>query len=193
MNILVDVDDTLTNFVEVRNELIKKYIEDKELPYKILDMDCTKSAKVADWSLEECCNFWKEVGTDAQLNCSAQVGASDVLSKLREMGHKIIIVSARPDIYYPAEKYTRMWLEKNNIPFDDIIIGKQNKKQSMIDNDIKLVIDDSIQTITYAEELGIDAFMFATKENQNFKSNGGSVRVLSWAEIENILKYKKVL
>lgn len=192
MNILVDVDDTLTNFVEVRNELIKKYIEDNGLPYKILDMDCTKSAKVADWPLEVCCNFWKEVGTDAQLKCSAQVGASGVLSKLREMGHKIIIVSARPDIYYPAEKYTRLWLEKNNIPFDDIIIGKQNKKQSMIDNDIKLVIDDSIQTITYAEELGIDAFMFATKENQNFKNNG-SVRVLSWAEIENILKNKKVL
>lgn len=193
MNILVDVDDTLTNFVEVRNELIKKYIEDKGLPYKILDMDCTKSAKVADWPLEECCNFWKEVGTDAQLNCSAQVGASDVLSKLREMGHKIIIVSARPDIYYPAEKYTRLWLEKNNIPFDDIIIGKQNKKQSMIDNSIELVIDDSIQTIEYASELGIESFMFATKENEGVSVPEKCVRVKTWNEIEKILIDKKFL
>ena len=193
MNILVDVDDTLTNFVEERNNLIKKYIEDKNLPHKILDLNCTKSAKVADWPIEECCRVWEEVGTAAQLNCPSQVGCQEVLIKLREKGHKIIIVSARPDIYYPAFYYTKLWLEKNNIPFDDIIIGKQDKKQSMIDNNIELVIDDSIQTITYASELDIDSLIFSTKENVNYIPVGKCIRVFSWKEIENILIDRQVL
>ncbi len=187
MNILVDVDDTLTNFVKERNNLIKTYIEENNLPYKILDMNCTKSAKVADWPIEECCKFWKEVGTNAQLNCPSQVGCQEVLTKLRERGHRIVIVSARPDIYYPAVYYTKLWLEKNNIPFDDIIIGKQDKKQSMVDNDIKLVIDDSIQTITYASELNINSFLFSTEENKNYISSSKCIRVSSWKEIEKRL------
>ena len=193
MNILVDVDDTLTYFVEERNKLIKKYIEDKKLPYKILDMNCTKSAKVADWPIEECCKFWKEIGTASQLNCPSQEGCQDVLSKLRTRGHKIIIVSARPDIYYPAHYYTKLWLEKNNIPFDDIIIGKQDKKQSMIDNNIELVIDDSIQTITYATELNLNSFIFSTEENKNYNPFGKCLRVYSWKEIEKILIERNIL
>lgn len=193
MNILVDVDDTLTNFVNERNKLIKKYIEENKLPYKILDMNCTKSAKVADWPIEECCKFWKEMGTTSQLNCPSQEGCQNVLCKLKERGHKIIIVSARPDIYYPAEKYTKLWLEKNNIPFDDIIIGKQDKKQSMIDYNIELVIDDSIQTITYATELNLSSFIFSTEENKNYNPSVGCVRVSSWKEIENILIERNIL
>lgn len=193
MNILVDVDDTLTSFVEERNNLIVNYIKDNKLPYKILDLNCTKSAKVADWPIDECCKFWKEVGTIAQLNCPTQRDCQSVLSKLKQKGHQIIIVSARPDIYYPAEMYTKMWLDKNNIPYDKIIIGKQDKKQSMIDNDIKLVIDDSTQTINYATELGLDSFIVSTKENSNFKAPDKCVRVFSWKDIEKLLKSRNIL
>lgn len=35
-NILIDVDDTLTDFLYVRNHLIKKYIKNNKLPYKIM-------------------------------------------------------------------------------------------------------------------------------------------------------------
>jgi len=193
MNILVDVDDTLTDFVEERNNLIKKYIEEKNLPYKILDINCTKSAKVANWPIEECCNFWKEIGTLAQLNCPCQKNSEKIMLSLKERGHKIIIVSARPDIYYDAFKYTKLWLEKNNISFDDIIIGKQNKKQSIIDNNIQLVIDDSIQTVTYASELGINSIMPTTKENQKFDIPEKCIRASSWNEIEKILVAKGIL
>lgn len=187
MNILLDVDDTLTNFVEERNGLIKKYIEDKNLQYKILDINCTKSAKVANWPIEECCNFWKEIGTIAQLESPAQKDSSRVVQELKKQGHKIIIVTARPDIYFEAFKYTKLWLEKNNIPYDTIITGKQDKKQTMIDNKIQLVIDDSLQTITYACELGINSLMFTTKENETYSVPEKSKRVSSWNEIENIL------
>ena len=190
MNILLDVDDTLTDFVHTRNNLIKKYIEDKKLPYKILDINCTKSAKVADWPLEECCKFWAEVGREAQLNCPCQSGAAEVVRKLKEQGHNIIIVTARPDIYFEAEPYTKLWLQKQGIPFDKIIVGKQDKKQTMIDNNINLVIDDSVQTITYASELGINSLMYTTEENKQQKPPRYCTRVNSWEEIDQILEVK---
>ena len=188
MNILLDIDDTLTDFIKERNNLIKKYIEDKNLPYKILDINCTKSAKVADWPLEECCAFWQEIGTQAQLESPCQKDSSRVVQELKKRGHNIIIVTARPDMYYEAYKYTKLWLEKNNIPFDILITGKQDKKQPMIDHDIQLVIDDSIQTINCASELGINSFMFNTKENEGFKVPDKCKRVYCWNEIENALK-----
>lgn len=187
MNILLDVDDTLTNFVEERNCLIKKYIEDKNLPYKILDINCTKSAKVADWPIEECCNFWKEIGTDAQLKSPCQKDSPNVVQELKKQGHKIFIVTARPDMYFEALKYTKLWLEKQNIPFDTIITGKHDKKQAMIENKIDLVIDDSVQTITCASELGINSLMFTTKENEKVRVPEKCVRVSSWKEIKKIL------
>ena len=192
MNILLDVDDTLTDFVHTRNNLIKKYIEDKKLPYKILDINNTKSAKVADWPLEECCKFWAEVGRDAQLMCPAQHRAAEVVRKLKEQGHTIVIVTARPDIYFEAEPYTKLWLEKQGIPFDKIIVGKQDKKQTMIDNNIDLVIDDSMQTITYASELGINSLMYTTKENEKKEVPKHCTRVHSWTEIEKHLNLTHV-
>lgn len=187
MNIMIDVDDTLTCFVKKRNNLIKKYIKEKNLPYKILDIYCTKSANVADWPIEECCNFWKELGTSAQLNAPCQKDSPNVVQIIKNLGHKIFIVTARPDKYYDALKYTKLWLEKNKIPFDEIFTGKQNKKQAMIDLKIDVVIDDSYQTITYASELGIKSLLFTTKENENLKAPPLSQRVISWNEIFKIL------
>lgn len=192
MNILLDVDDTLTDFVEKRNGLIKKYIEDNGLPYKILDINCTKSAKVADWPIEECCKFWKEVGTLAQLECPCQKDASIVVQKLKNQGHKIIVVTARPDIYYDAFKYTKLWLEKNKIPFDLIITGKHDKKQTMIENEIQFVIDDSIQTIKSASELGLNSIIYTTKENEKFDLPKKCTRVFSWNDIKNIFVKLKI-
>ena len=92
-----------------------------------------------------------------------------------------------------AFKYTKLWLEKNNISFDDIIIGKQNKKQSIIDNNIQLVIDDSVQTVTHASELDINSIMPTTKENQKFDIPEKCIRASSWNEIEKILVVKGIL
>lgn len=193
MNILVDVDDTLTNYVHIRNSLIKKYIQDKKLPYKIVDINCTKSAEVANWPIEECCNFWHEVGCEEQLKSEPQKDASLVMQKLKSRGYKIFIVTARPDIYFPAYEYTKQWLDNNHIPYDKIITGKLNKKQEMIDNKIDVVIDDSTKTIGYASELGIKSLMFTTVENSKANVPKHCVRVNSWNQIEEILINKNFL
>jgi len=187
-NILIDVDDTLTKFLKYRNNLIKKYIKTKNLPYKILDINCTKSAKVANWPIEECINFWKDVGKNAQLKCPTQKNCAEVINKLRETGNKVFIVTARPDIYFEAYKYTKLWLDKNNICYDTLIVGKQDKKQTMIENKIDLVIDDSVSTIISAQELNIKSIIFTTKENKKFMTPVNCTRVKNWRQIENLLK-----
>ena len=186
MNILLDVDDTLTDFLEVRNKLIEKYLKSKGLPFRVIDFNCTKSAKVADWPVEECVNFWREVGTEAQLNCSPQKDCAKVVKKLREQGHKIFIVTARPDLYFEAFKYTKEWLDRNGIPYDCIITGKLDKKQTMIDNEIDVVIDDSISTIKFADELGLKSFLFSTVENSDAEIPKNCKRVYSWSEIDKL-------
>lgn len=190
-NILLDVDDTLTDFLYKRNKLIKKYLKDKNLNYKIVDMNATKSAKVSDWPLDECVNFWHEIGTEEQLKCKAQKHCAEVVKNLKDNGNKIFIVTARPSIYFEAYKYTKLWLDKNNICYDEIITGKLDKKETMKKLGISLVIDDSTLTINSASELNIKSFLFTTKENKDFELPAGCTRVRNWKEIEkSIFKNK---
>ncbi len=186
-NILIDVDDTLTDFLYKRNNLIKKYIKDNKLPYKIIDINCTKSAKVANWPLDSCIKFWHDIGTEEQLNCKPQKNCAKVIKNLKNNGYKIIIVSARPDIYYEAYKYTKAWLDKQKIYFDVLIIGQQDKKSAMLNNNIDIVIDDSISTITSASELNLKSFLFTTEENKNFVLPENCIRVSDWKQIEKLI------
>ena len=51
----------------------------------------------------------------------ANKGAKEALQKIRDKGHTIIIYSARTWAEY---ELTIDWLKKNNIPFDQLILGK---------------------------------------------------------------------
>lgn len=48
-------------------------------------------------------------------------GAKESLEKLRDKGYKIIIYSARTWAEY---EMTENWLKENNVPYDQIILGK---------------------------------------------------------------------
>ena len=186
-NVLIDVDDTLTNFLKQRNNLIKKYIKKKKLNYKIVDINATKSAKVADWPLEECINFWHEIGAKKQLQCKSQKYCAKVVKRLKDNGYKIIIVTARPDSYFEAYKYTKEWLDKNSIHYDVLVTGQQNKKEAMLKNKIDIVIDDSVSTIENAQELYLKSILFTTNENKNYNLPKNCTRVKNWKQIEKLL------
>ncbi len=188
INISLDVDETLTDFLEKRNLLIKKYIEDNDLPYKILDMETTISSSLADWPMEECIKFWHKIGASEQLKCKAKIGCVEIIKKLHENGNKIIIVTARQNNYFDAKLYTEIWLKQEGIIYDEMMVGQKDKKQAMIDKNIGLVIDDSITTIRQASELGIPSIIISTKPNQKEELPQNCTRLDSWEDFEKYFK-----
>lgn len=188
MNILIDVDNTLTDVLKKRNKLIKAYIKRNKLPYKILDINSTLSAKVANWPIEICREWWKNEGVKIHKKCKAQKQSANVVKCLQNLGHQIYIISARENDYWgDAYSETKSWLDFRNICYNKLIVGQVNKKQAMIDNKIDLIIDDFIGQIMCADELDIKSIIYTTNENKKFVPPSTCVRVNNWKQIKKIL------
>lgn len=68
-----------------------------------------------------CSPIYSMVSIQAAEQCTAIEGAKDALLKLKELGHTILIYSHRD---LSLGQASEVWLQKNKIPYDRIILGK---------------------------------------------------------------------
>ena len=85
-----------------------------------------------------------------------------------------------------VESYTKKWLNKNQIPYDKIVINAQNKLIVAKQNNIAIFIDDSIEHCTEVQNGGIKTFLFTTICNQNIETPNLK-RVYSWPQIYSLI------
>ena len=84
---------------------------------------------------EENREFWRQYIFDLLISIPQRPYASEVIHRLRQAGHKIIILSARDNQYLTnqyegmMDYYVKSWLAKNNIEYDDLIINSKNKQK----------------------------------------------------------------
>jgi len=83
-----------------------------------------------------------------------------VLRSWQARGDRIIIISARPK---QLEGLTKWWLERNRIPFDQLLLvgkgkGVAERKLEIIQKEkIGLFFDDDPKTVKFLQENGINA------------------------------------
>lgn len=120
-----------------------------------------------------------EDGMFAELEAYEDV--SDVLWRAHDKGHHIRIVTARflkPGDRYQVIKTTGEWLDKNNIPVDDMAFTDQKT-----DIDADVYIDDSPSNITKLRAAGKTVIIYDQPYNRDFDG----LRAKSWLEVEAIL------
>lgn len=131
--------------------------------------------------------FWKEYIFDVMVSIPPRPYAANVLKLLKEMGHEIIILSARDNRYLTNQYantmnfYVEEWLSKNNIPYDEIITGSGNKKDKCLKNKLDIMIEDKAKNI---EEISnfIPVLCFDAPYNLEVKKENVT-RVYSWYQI----------
>jgi uncharacterized HAD superfamily protein len=107
----------------------------------------------------------------------------EVLTKLREKGFEIILITARgPRSFLEAEELTIKYLNQNKVPYDNIIFNAYDKYEEIIENKIDVMIDDSIEICEDLSRRGIRAYLFTTEVNVNQKSS--VPRIANWIELE---------
>ena len=115
--------------------------------------------------------------------------AAKVVNTLRDMGHEIIILSARDNKYLTNQYadtmnfYVEQWLHKNNIEYDLLIAGPGNKKEKCFKNNIDIMIEDKASNV---EEISnyIPVLCFDAPYNKDIKKDNVH-RVYSWYQIYN--------
>ena len=179
MKIGLDIDDTLTNTKEQQIIYWQEYY--KNNPRN--GYSKTLPTTINDFGDEYVQTFWDTYREELSFNSSFKENASLVLNNLKKAGHKLCIITSRPDEKYQnLHQRLKEWFAENNIPIDIIYTNIRDKGSFCKDNNIDLFIDDDLKHIIKANSYNIKTILF----NQNNKYDG--LQSTNWLELYKIIK-----
>ena len=195
MNIGIDIDNVISNFNEVLKEEFLKH--DKELRNTgIVNPNLYVTQGMFDWSEDEIWGFYLEnIGRIAK-SLEVKPGAKEYIDKLKEDGHMIVIITGRDNgDYADPWNITENWLKQKEIKYDKLIItdayknNKHAKTEKCFENNIDIMIDDSIHNCMDCIENNITTLLMDTPYNRVEKD---MIRVNNWEEVYEFIKnYKR--
>mgnify|MGYP001623256728 CR=1 FL=1 len=192
MRIGIDIDNCISNFDDV---LLEEYLKhDKELRNTgiINDKPYHITVGMFDWSKEENDDFYYNNIQRIAMSLKPLNNAKEVIDKLKADGNEIYIITSRDNgEYVNPEKMTREWLEKYDIYFDKLILtGRHEKGPVCKENNIDIMIEDSIKNCEDIENNGVKCYIMDTRYN---KHETRFERVKRWNEIYSKISsfYKK--
>ncbi|MFW6230253.1 MAG: 5' nucleotidase, NT5C type [Bacillota bacterium] len=109
--------------------------------------------------------------------------AIDFLTKLKNKGHKIILITARHEDY---RDITQNWLNKNNIPYDRLY-HDEDKAPLALNENLKLFVDDHKDNVREIKSAGIPALLFTRDHNLEADKSEYTARVNNWQEIKEYI------
>ena len=194
MKIGIDIDNCIANF---NDTLLKEYLKhDKELRNTgIIDEKPEYLRRgMFDWTKEEETSFYNKNIENFAKKLKPLEDASYYIKKLKEDGHEIYIITGRDNGEYknPYE-LTKEWLSKYDIVYDKLILtnayDKHAKTEVCLENNIDLMIEDSIRISLDLINDGIKVYTMNTRYNRDEQTLD---RVSKWKEIyERISKLSK--
>ena len=177
MNIAIDIDDTLTESFDYFLPFVAEYFgADAQ---ELRERNISYSNLPEDWKQDEigfCKTYYDRVVADTPFKPDAAWG----VAKLRELGHKIVIITGRTDAFY-TDPYqtTQKELANGGIVYDKLICTL-DKASACVSEQISVLIDDLPANCASVANRGIPALVFASKGNQG--ENTECLRVENWAE-----------
>lgn len=191
MNIGVDFDGVLTNISHFFDREGEIYAEQNNIAIK-KNGSGHSTLEIFGWSKEDDYKYWDSNFLRYTKFVEPKENVAEVLSVLRKLGHKVIIITARDgcdrndSIGRERREISENWLKENKIEYDEIIYtGHGNSKVSTIlDKQIDVFIDDSIHNLDEIAKY-IPVICYDEKYNRRY-NNENMKRCKSW---NDILKY----
>jgi uncharacterized HAD superfamily protein len=178
MNIGIDIDGVIANFVEEFIKIVKeKYhvnISESDIIYhdlyQVLGISKLETGKLIDETLHRNLNIITDA--DKYINLLAE-------------NNEIYILTARNI----DKNITEKWLKNHKIKFNDLIIFKEGDK-NFCEKKLDVIIDDNLkEAIGFFEKCG-KILIFDHPWNRSLNINNSFYRVKSWHEIYNLLSKK---
>ena len=191
MRIGIDIDDTMTDIKEKLTKAAIKYAKSLNKDIQSIDnndiVDIFNNGniyqKLFNFNHEELKYFLGPIQEEITNNAVPRENCAKVINNLHKDGHEIYIVTARDNEFHKDPYlYSKEWLEKNKIYYDKLIVNARDKKIACLENNIALLIDDSISNCLNVANVGIDAIIIGNKNNSTIKS------VDNWQEIYDYIK-----
>ena len=159
-----DLDDTLTDNEGYAKEFCEKYLKQNSIPYKILKTDTSMLTEMFDWTKEQFDEFWVKEGLNYLNGAPARKGAFEVLTQFKKDGDEIYVITQR--FWGDAYGAAKAWLEKNNIPFDKLIVNAKDKLAACQEHNVDVYLDDRIKYIDNLNQNGVNGVVINTYFNK---------------------------
>ena len=184
MKIGIDIDDVIT----ATSSSIMKFIENHK--YKDNVLNEIYLVMHGDTTSEETLKFFKENLNELYNNLELNNNAKEVITKLKEEGNTIVLITGRgerDEAYKGVIDITYDYLEKNQIPYDKIYFEAVDKTGICKEENIDVLIDDSIQNCREFKNIGGKPILFNSELNSKFDSEEIE-RANDWNEVYSIIK-----
>lgn len=180
MRIGIDIDDVLTDTSEVMKEYIAKYDESGEVSNYLVEV------MRGELPTENIKKFMAKNVVNIQKETKVKENASEVIRRLIDNGDEIIFITSRGEQKYKgSEAITIACLESNQIKYTKIIFNAYDKARICKENNIDLMIDDSVKYCEEIKKQNIDSIVFTSIVNKDIKTN--IKRVNNWLELEKLI------
>ena len=178
MRIGIDIDETLVDTMK----LIKVYWQDYIKKYPCSRYNSTIPDNIySGYDDNYITTFWDLYREDLKYP-PIRKNAVKVLKELKKDNELCIITSREKNKYKDLVKNLDKWLKENNIEVDYIYTDIRNKGIFSKENNIDLLIDDSIEHIKEADNLGVKTIMFNSKKHDVKKQTD------NWLDLYEIIK-----
>lgn len=180
MKIGIDIDDVLTDTSEAMKKYIYKYDESGEVASHLEEVMRGElpTANIKKFMANNVVNIQKDT--------KVKENAIEVIRRLMENGDEIIFITSRGEERYKGtEAITIEFLKSNHIKYTKIIFNAFNKARICKENNIDLMIDDSVKYCEEIKKENIEAVVFTSIVNKDIKTN--IKRVSNWLELEKYI------
>lgn len=175
MRIGIDIDDTLTEVKDKLNRAAIDYAKKlgKNIPKDIKTIDDKTNdgniyQKVLGYNYEELKYFLKDIQESIINNSLPRENAVEMIQKLKNDGHEIIIITARDSEFHDDPyKMSKEWLDTNNIYYDKLIVNARNKKIVCKQEKVDILIDDSLANCLNVSEVGVKPIRICKEANNS--------------------------
>lgn len=196
MKIGIDIDDTLTNIKDKLTNAafeyaksLNKSVENKDLKIKDIYNNGNIYQKIFDFTYEELKYFLGTIQEEITNNATPRQYCVDIIRQLHNDGNEIYIITAR-DSEFHKDPYlqSEVWLNANNIYFDKLIVNARDKRKVCLENNIDLLIDDSISNCLSVSSAGIPTIMIG-----NDKETITNIKTFEdWKQIYDFINSNKL-
>lgn len=180
MKVGVDIDGVLANSLPLWVHELNQYFNTNKRVEKVNLLSIIQTYEITPDKLK---TFLEQRGRFLMSAPCPLKGAAYYLSRIKEY-YDILIITARHKKY---EQETKNWLQKHGILYDDLILlGSYEKKEACIENELGVMIEDTLEIGIEISAAGIPVILMDAPYNQGDLPEL-IYRRYSWSEIYQTL------
>lgn len=184
MKIGIDIDGVITDLSRFYLDYGTKFAFENDID-KIENPNGYEIEEILGLQEGEHIEFWKKYDEYYTKEKYTREFAPEIIEKLKKDGNEIHLITARNPKEEQSENWTTDWLKENNIYYDNLIFTDK-KVQYCKENNIDLMIEDSVKNILEISKI-IPVICFDNRYNKECEGNN-ITRCYSWYDIYKEIK-----